>query len=61
MELLIAILMYLGMLSPDVATTASSSDLDLMVQSNRQVIEQVCSDPVVVQAAGDLIIDRRED
>jgi len=61
MELFIAILMYLGMLSPNSVGNASTADLNAMVNCNQSIINQVMQDPTTVQAAGDLIIDRRED
>lgn len=61
MELFIAILIYTGVMTPDSVAAATNADLQFMVDQNRPVIEQVMLDPVAVQAASTLSIDRTED
>jgi len=61
MEFLIAILMYLGMVSPDMTASCSAADMQALVSGNQQTINWVLSDPGQVQQINDVIIDRRED
>jgi hypothetical protein len=61
MELLIAILLYCGIIDPTVASTSQTSQLSAIAISNQALIQTVMSDPIAVQAVGDLTIDRRED
>ncbi len=62
MELLIAILVYFGIVAPDATATMSQAEKDYLIMSNQSVIQQSLQDPSTVQAAsGQIIIDRRED
>ena len=63
MELLIAILMYLGVVTPQATATMSDAEMNNLINSNQQLIEQSLSDPWLVEAAAssDFAIDRRED
>ena len=62
MEILIAILMYLGILSPEATTSMSSAELDYLIQSRQDAIHQVLTDESACQSAADAYtIDRRED
>lgn len=63
MELLIAILVYFGIVSPDATSTMTQAEMDYLINSNKTVIEQSLQDPGTLEAAstGQIIIDRRED
>lgn len=63
MELLIAILVYFGIVSPDATSTMSAAEMDYLIQQNKTVIEQTMKDPSTLEAVagGGIIIDRRED
>lgn len=63
MELLIAILVYFGVVSPDATASMSQAERDYLIMSNKALIEQSLQDPSTLEAAssGQIIIDRRED
>lgn len=63
MELLIAILVYFGVVSPDATATMSQAEKDYLIMSNQTVIQQTMKDPSTLEAVsgGGIIIDRRED
>lgn len=63
MELLIAILVYFGIVSPEASVNMSQAEKDYLIMSNQQLIQQSLQDPSVVQGAStsQIIIDRRED
>jgi hypothetical protein len=63
MELLIAILVYFGIVSPDATSTMTQAEMDYLIMCNQTVIQQSMQDPSTIQAAstGQIIIDRRED
>ena len=63
MELLIAILMFFGVVSPDAATTMSDAEKQYLINCNQPLLEQAITDPMVVEAASTsgYEIDRRED
>jgi hypothetical protein len=62
MEFIVAIMIYLGILSPEATTQMSQAEMDMLIQQNQQSIQMVMSDPYQVQAVNDAhIIDRRED
>ena len=63
MELLIAILMFFGIVSPDAATSMSDAEKQFLINSNQPLIEQAIKDPAVCEAASssEFVIDRRED
>ena len=63
MELLIAILMFFGIVSPDAATSMSDAEKQYLINCNQPLIQQAISDPAVVEAASssEFVIDRRED
>jgi hypothetical protein len=62
MELLIAILVYFGIVSPDATSTMSQAEIDYLTSQNKTLIEQTLKDPGTVEAStGQIIIDRLED
>ena len=63
MELLIAILMFFGIVSPDAATSMSDAEKQYLINCNQTLLEQTLQDPALVEAAGnsEFVIDRRED
>ena len=63
MELLIAILMFFGIVSPDAATSMSDAEKQFLINSNQPLIEQAIKDPAVCDAAAQsgYEFDRRED
>ena len=63
MEMFIAILMYLGLLSPDAAHSMSDAEMQMMVNANHAVIEHAQTNENTMEAAAALefMIDRRED
>lgn len=63
MELLIAIMMYFGIITSDATFSMSTAEIEFMYQQNKTLIDQASQDPGTVEAAttGQIIIDRRED
>lgn len=63
MELLIAILVYFGVVSPDATSTMSQADKEFLIMTNQPLIQQTMQDPAKMEAisGGGIIIDRRED
>jgi len=63
MELLIAILCFFGVISPDATSTMSQAEMDYLIQCNQTVIQQGLNDPWVVEAVSTsgYEFDRRED
>lgn len=63
MELLIAILMFFGVVSPDAATKMSDADAQFLINSNQALLEQAVTDPAICEAASTsgYEFDRRED
>ena len=63
MELIIAILMYFGIVSPDVTATMSDAEVNYLINQNQPLIEQALQDPNVCEAASTsgYEFDRRED
>jgi len=63
MELLIAILMFFGIVSPDAATSMSDAEKQYLINCNQPLLEKAISDPSVAEAASTsgYEFDRRED
>lgn len=63
MELLIAILVYFGIVTPDATATMSQVEKDYLLMQNQTLIQQTMQDPGTLEAAstGQIIIDRLED
>ncbi|RPI66955.1 MAG: hypothetical protein EHM43_10355 [Ignavibacteriae bacterium] len=63
MELLIAILVYFGIVSPDATATMSQAERDYLLMQNQTLIQQTMKDPATIEAASTsgIIIDRLED
>jgi len=64
MELFVAILLTLGILTPDAATNMPDAALNQFVADQQPVIQNAMQDPIVMQQSNQLIpwvIDRLED
>ena len=62
MELFIAILMYLGILSPEASSNMSAAEMEYLLNCNQDAINCVLQDPGHVEAvSAGFEIDRRED
>ncbi len=45
MELVIAILVFLGLLSPDAAITVTQAEVDAIANANQAIVRDVMNDP----------------
>jgi len=62
MEFLVAVMVYLGILSPTATTNMTQAEMDMLIMQNQAAIQCVMSDPQQCNAVNDaFIIDRRED
>ena len=63
MELIISILMFFGLLSPEQATSMSDAELQACASANQQVIQEFIDthDDPYAATNTDFLIDRRED
>ena len=62
MELFVAVMIYLGIVSPDATSTMTQAEFNYLMQCNQDAIHQVMQDPSQTQAINDaFLIDRRED
>ena len=62
MELFVAIMIYLGILTPEASAQISAEELNMLVSQNHTVIENIAQDPQNPFVTGSgLEIDRRED
>lgn len=61
MELIISILIYLGLLSPDAAMSVTQAEVNALANANQAIVRDIMNDPATTQIGAYSPKDREED